>query len=269
MLSENFDERSKSMKDIKQLREMMKSYTQDDEDFVTDQQLKKEQPPIIKYYNASKRIALPTAFDSVILKRDFITLLQERMSRRNYKNSEILLTEVAFLLWAVQGVREVLPNQKATLRTVPSAGGRHPYETYFYANSVKGLEKGLYHYLPLEHQIEQLTELPSSYQYEDMLTEAFIGQTYMTTAPIMFLWTIIPYRSEYRYAWKSHRCALMDGGCIQENLYLATEAIGCGTCIVAAFDQELADGLLGLPSKPTDDKENEFVIFAAGVGKQE
>jgi nitroreductase len=46
-----------------------------------------------------------------------------------------------------------------------------------------------------------------------------------------------------------------------QNLYLACEAIGAGTCAVAAYDQELMDQLLGLDGK------DEFVIYLAPVGK--
>jgi len=45
-----------------------------------------------------------------------------------------------------------------------------------------------------------------------------------------------------------------------QNLYLSCEAIGCGTCAIAAFNQESADKLLKL------DGEDEFVIYAAPVG---
>lgn len=43
-------------------------------------------------------------------------------------------------------------------------------------------------------------------------------------------------------------------------LNLSCGAIGCGTCAIAAFNQEEADSMLGL------DGEDEFVIYAAPVG---
>jgi Nitroreductase len=55
---------------------------------------------------------------------------------------------------------------------------------------------------------------------------------------------------------------LLDAGHVCQNLYLACEAIGCGTCAIAAYDQHLFDNYLGL------DGEDEFVVYLAPVGKR-
>lgn len=54
---------------------------------------------------------------------------------------------------------------------------------------------------------------------------------------------------------------LLDAGHVCQNLYLACQAIDCGTCDVGAYDQKLIDKFLGL------DGENEFVVYVAPVGK--
>jgi len=66
---------------------------------------------------------------------------------------------------------------------------------------------------------------------------------------------------EWRYDQAAHRVILIDAGHICQNLYLACEAIGAGTCAVAAYHQEKIDHLLRLDGK------NEFVIYLAPVGK--
>ncbi|MFN2266786.1 MAG: nitroreductase family protein, partial [Desulfonatronovibrio sp.] len=58
-----------------------------------------------------------------------------------------------------------------------------------------------------------------------------------------------------------YRVILMDIGHVCQNLYLACEAVGAGTCAVAAYDQEAMDDLLGL------DGVDEFAIYLAPVGK--
>ncbi len=50
-------------------------------------------------------------------------------------------------------------------------------------------------------------------------------------------------------------------GHVCQNLYLACESIGAGTCAIAAYDQEELDELIGL------DGEDEFAIYLAPVGK--
>ncbi len=54
---------------------------------------------------------------------------------------------------------------------------------------------------------------------------------------------------------------LLDAGHVCQNLYLACEAISCGTCAVAAYDQESIDSFLNL------DGEDEFVVYVSPVGK--
>lgn len=256
------------MDDIKLLREMMKSYTAADEDFITDMHQQKPQPPQYKYYEGVERIKLSRNFKEVIKNNNFFELLEKRESRRKLTDAPLSFDEISYLLYTIQGVKKTTPDNTASFRMVPSAGARHPYETYMYINNVEGLDCGLYHYLPLEHEIERLADLDKKDDFIEQMTEAFLGQVFCTQAPVMFLWTVVPYRFEWKYAWKGHRCGLMDAGCIGQNLYLAAESIDCMTCMIGAFDQAMVDGLLGLDTNPTEDHDNEFAVFAAGVGKQ-
>jgi SagB-type dehydrogenase family enzyme len=169
-------------------------------------------------------------------------------------------------LWATQGIKHVAAGKvrKATIRTVPSAGARHPFETYLFVKNVNDLAPGLYHYIALEHQLEFVGSMD---RLVDRLTEAYAGQEFFGEAAVDFVWTVVPYRSEWRYTTKAQKYALIDVGHVCQNLYLACEAIGCGTCAVGAYDQALADGLLGLDTNPSCNLENEFVVYAAPVGK--
>ena len=53
----------------------------------------------------------------------------------------------------------------------------------------------------------------------------------------------------------------LDAGNVCQNLYLTCEAIGAGTCAIAAYDQNLSEGLLGV------DGDDEFTVYVASVGK--
>ena len=101
------------------------------------------------------------------------------------------------------------------------------------------------------------------------VSEAFGGQKFFANAPVGFVWSVIPYRTEWRYSTHAHKYALIDVGHVCENLYLACEAIGCGACAIGAYNQPLADKLLGFDASPSADKEAEFVVYAAAVGKLE
>src|SRR5512134_3064082 len=75
-----------------------------------------------------------------------LQVLRSRRSLRRYANIPLALEELAFLLWAPQGVTG-RPDQAATFRPVPSAGARHAFETYLYCRKVETLKEGIYRYL--------------------------------------------------------------------------------------------------------------------------
>ncbi|WFR58793.1 SagB/ThcOx family dehydrogenase [Anaerocolumna sp. AGMB13025] len=249
---------------LKELREVMKT---NDDDIDSDQDLGVTQPPLTKEKISDKIIPLTKEFDQVVINNDFLSLVNTRTSKRKYTDESLKLEELAFLLWASQGVKKVIgTGRKATIRTVPSAGARHPFETYLFVNRVNGLEQGLYHYLPLEHALEFLGTIENQIQKVDA---AYCGQAFFANAPVAFVWTVVPYRTEWRYTTNAQKYALLDAGHLCQNLYLASEAIGCGTCGIGAYEQPLADALLGLDSTPSAEEDNEFVVYAASVGRVE
>ncbi len=250
---------------IMERREMMKAYDESDEELISDQMAGATQPPLEKASIGTKFIKLTKDFTQIIKNNNFLELMNSRVSRRRYNEEKLSLEELSFLLWSTQGVKNVIgKDRKATMRTVPSAGARHPFETYLFINRVEGLDSGVYHYLAIEHKLEFIKAIE---QQEDRVSEAYCGQTFFGYAAVSFVWTVIPYRSEWRYSVEAQKYALLDAGHICQNLYLACEAIGCGTCAIGAYDQKLADELLDLNSEPSCDNENEFVIYAAAVGK--
>ena len=202
-------------------------------------------------------LELPAPDWEVIAEGDFFTLVEERKSRRKYKEGALTLEELAFLLYATQGVKQEIRRGYATRRTVPSAGARHPFETYLAVNRVDELDQGFYRYLPLSHQLFSLGAVD---QLTRKLTEANLGQRFVGDAACVFIWSCIPYRAEWRYQHHAHKNMLLDAGHICQNLYLAVEAIGAGTCAIGAYDQGMMDDLVGV------DGEQEYVVYLAPVG---
>lgn len=188
---------------------------------------------------------------------DLTSAIQNRKSHRLFRAEPLTLEELSFLLWATQGIRGKISAGTA-YRTVPSAGCRHALETYLCVLNVAGLEVGIYRYLPIEHQL--LFEF-SEEQLAGKIVAATLGQSFIGRAPVTFIWTAIPYRMEWRYDIAAHKVIAVDAGHVCQNLYLACEAIGAGTCAVAAYHQELMDQLLRV------DGEDEFTIYLAPVGK--
>lgn len=245
---------------MKKHRDFLKDSIRMEIDFSrTDQSLGVKPPPIEKPHDPDKKhidLIMNEQWEKRF-EQSLAATIKKRRSHRNFTAGGLTLEELSFLLWAIQGIKEVL-NPAAAFRTVPSAGCRHALETYLLINEVDGLEPGIYRYLPIEHQLLfEFTE-------EDLsgkISAAALNQIFIGGAPIVFIWTAIPYRMEWRYGLAAHKVIAVDAGHVCQNLYLAANAVGAGTCAIAAYDQEKMDKLLRV------DGEEEFTIYLAPVGK--
>jgi SagB-type dehydrogenase family enzyme len=173
---------------------------------------------------------------------DFCTLLKQRSSLRNFRNTPLTLEQLAWLLWSVAGVHET-HERLYSLRTVPSAGARHALETFVLVNDVQNLEPGLYRYLALEHA---LGEVRLGKELALDAARACMGQPMVADAPVAFFWAGVVERMAWRYGQRGYRYLLLDAGHACQNLYLAAEEIGGGACAIAAFDDDLANAFLDI-----------------------
>ncbi len=225
----------------------------------TDQRKKIPPPPLQKPYpEDAKLIDLVATKDLTVGNMPLIEAINRRKSHRRYTAEALTLEELSFLLWAAQGVRQIVEKGAATRRTVPSGGSRHPFEVYLVVNRVNGLEPGLYRYLPLDHK---LCFLWADSELSKKVTKACRKQAFVGKGAVVFIWTTLPYRAEWRYTIVAHKMIAMDAGHSCQNLYLASGAIGAGTCAIGAYNQEELDALLKV------DGTEEFAIYVAVVGK--
>jgi SagB-type dehydrogenase family enzyme len=229
-------------------------------DFYQTDQAKRIMPPSIEKpfnKNSPKINLVPAGKWKNISPVELTSAINNRRSHRAFKPDPLNLEELSYLLWATQGIQRVVDKGTA-YRTVPSAGCRHTFETYLCLLNVSGLKRGMYRYLPIEHQLVCEYEEKN---LADNLIEAALGQPFFGKTAVTFIWTTIPYRMEWRYDIAAHKVIAIDAGHVCQNLYLACEAIKAGTCAVAAYNQTLMDQLLRIDGK------DEFTIYMAPVGK--
>ncbi len=211
--------------------------------------------------------SLPEA-DKSLVKKDYFDIVQNRRSRRRYKPEGLSLAELSFLLWASGGIKTV-KNGNA-FRTVPSGGCRHPMDLIVYARKVDGLAPGLYRYIPLENSLAQIrkAELVDGAQLDqngwldldEKMNTALSAQ--LRNCPALFVWTAVPYRTEWRYPLTAAKTILIDAGISCQALYSAAEALDLGTVAQADYRQKELDEILGL------DGQEEFAVLTAPVGRQ-
>lgn len=209
-------------------------------------------------------IELPAPDKNVVTKENVFQCIGDRKSVRTYTDEKLTIEELSYLLWATQGVRG--QNDKGKyMRTVPSAGATNTFETYLFIKNVIGLEQGIYRYQPFEHRLVFLKKVDDITKMIDEMTMAerqpflpyFAGK-----AAVIFAWSTIPYRSEWKFDIQAHKKILIDVGHVCQNLYIAGESIEAGVCAIGIYDQEMMDELLDL------DGDEELVIYLASVGRK-
>lgn len=226
----------------------------------SDQQKGLPQPPLVLPPDNVNHpiISLPNPHQLKVNKIDLTDAINNRCSVRKYQDSPLSMAELSYLLWTTQGIKEVT-KRPATLRTVPSAGSRHAFETYLLINRVSGLTPGLYRFLPLNHQLEEIS-------LKEGLAEAFTAACYrqamVKNCAVTFIWTAVRYRMYWRYGERGFRYLHLDAGHICQNLYLSAAAVQSGVCGIAAFYDDDINALLGL------DGDERFTVYVATVGKK-
>lgn len=246
-----------------QQRNFLKSNFDEFKNIKTDKMKGINQPPIVKPYDLSTEIInLPKVTEDILINNNIYECIKDRRSTRFYSDETMSLEELSYLLWATQGITGT---NKAglTLRTVPCSGATHSFETYLFIMSVEGIKKGVYRYEPLDHKLLFMFEINGIDTKVDEITldQPFVPN-FVKKAAVVFAWSTIPYRSEWKFDVTAHKKILIDVGHVCQNLYLASESVGAGTCAIGIYDQKAIDNLLGL------DGDEEFIVYLAAVGKK-
>ena len=167
--------------------------------------------------------------------------LAARRSVRSYQDEALSLTELAQLLWAAQGITAHWGG-----RTAPSAGATYPLEVYAVVGEVTGLEAGVFHYRPDGHLFVRRTVG----DLRGELASAALGQEWVREAPVSLVIAARYERTTGRYGERGVRYVHIEVGHAGQNIYLQAEALGLGTVIVGAFDDQDVKTLLGIEEEP-------------------
>lgn len=219
-------------------------------------QVKGVMPPPLEEEWSGSIIQLPDPDMGDIENVDISVAIESRESIRKYLDTPLTLEELSYLLWCTQGVKWVL--EDCTFRTVPSAGARHAIDTYLHVHNVSGLKPGLYRFLALDHSLGVISE---DENLADLIFRAGMNQQCIQESAVCFIWVADSYRMTWRYGERGFRDIFLEAGHICQNLYLSSQAIGCGVCAIGAFNDDEMNYLLDV------DGTRKFALYMASVGK--
>jgi SagB-type dehydrogenase family enzyme len=217
------------------------------------------QPPLeLPWEEDAELIVLPAPADIQLPDSSLRAMIEQRKTVRAYSDQALTLEELAWLLWSTQGVK-AKTDRPVLSRTVPSAGARHPFETYLLVNKVESMQPGLYRYISTRHA---LLTVNTRGDIAEKIAHGCLDQKHVLRSAVTFLWDAVAARTVWRYDQRAYRYMHLDAGHVCQNLYLAAESIGCGVCAIAAFNDVLLNEAVQL------DGTREFIIYAASLGKK-
>lgn len=218
----------------------------------------KQAPNTEKTFSMSlKRISLRV--DSNLTNKDSLyNILEKRESKRDYAKNEISFEKLSNLLYYSYGIkryRGYAYNQKHyPVPFSPAAGGLNPFNLYLYIKNIADLEDGLYYYSPSENCLVELYTGP---------TEIDLFSNYSTEFPIYANINIFVVTDINRFLWKygerGYRFSNIDCGILSQNISLLATYLGLGSCMIAAFVDEVVSKNLNL-------NQTELPLLGISVG---
>lgn len=200
-------------------------------------------------FGKEKRITLPQP--AVAGNLSVEEALLSRKSTRSFARDPFLLSEISQLLWAAQGI-----TRKDGKRTAPSAGALFPLELYVVAGKIHGLEPGVYHYNPLDHE---LVLVYRGNHINDLYAASLKQQSIQEASAIVVLAGVYS-RTSRKYGNRGSRYVHIETGHAAQNISLQAVSLGLGCVTVGAFNDGGVKRVLRM-------KQNESPLYLIPIGK--
>jgi SagB-type dehydrogenase family enzyme len=166
--------------------------------------------------------------------------LAERRSVRDFVREPLTLQQVSQILWAAQG-----ETARDGLRTAPSAGALYPLESYLQAGDVQDLEPHLFHYQPHGHELVRVVDG----DHRERLAHAASEQSWIAEAAAVLVLCAVYGRTTRKYGERGRMYVHMEAGHVVQNVGLEAAALGLGSTVVGALEEEVVRRILRVPKR--------------------
>ena len=168
--------------------------------------------------------------------------IASRRSIREFVPGSVTLEEISQILWAAQGITD-----PAGYRAAPSAGALYPLEVLLIAGDVQSLPAGIYRYSPRAHALDA----GAAGDRRAAVAEAALSQRWIADAAAILVLVAVEERTTVKYGRRGIRYVHIEIGHAAQNVYLQASALGLGTTIVGAFDDDGVKDVAGLRREET------------------
>ncbi len=178
--------------------------------------------------------------------------LATRRSVREYSSEPLTLEELGQLLWAAQGITGLAQGRSRAigLRPTPSAGALYPLELYAFAARIADVNAGIYKYRPGPGVGENRLETIKSGDYSGELAKVALDQECVKNAAVQLVITTVAQRIAVKYGERAWHYTLIEVGHAAQNVCLQAAALGLGSVVVGAFQEQRVKTLIGCAEEP-------------------
>jgi SagB-type dehydrogenase family enzyme len=203
--------------------------------------------------DARTRIALP---DPASLELSLQTVLQRRRSTRGFSGDPIEPLDVATIVHAAAGItHEGLGTAidrpvtyRLRFRSVPSAGGIYAVDCYCFVFAGRGLDRGVYRYLPFEHGLADVGSHDEAAMRQAFIQSDVAGVDVGKVAMALVL-VGNPAKLYRKYGDRGVRYLLLEAGMMSFAANLAAHALGWGVVDYQSFYEPHVEACLGLRNR--------------------
>lgn len=181
----------------------------------------------------------------------FTRILEERCSVREYGDQPISLAQLGEFLYRVARVRAIVPRYsrpgmvyEASNRPYPGGGAGYELELYLTVNTCDGLAAGLYHYDPLNHQLERLSGRTA--HLEQLLSDAWTSAAQLCTPQVLITYASRFQRMGWKYDAMAYAATLKNVGALYQTMYLVATAMNLAPCGLGSGNSDLLAQAAGL-----------------------
>lgn len=216
-------------------------------DRASDRRISLYQPDLIKVANADP---------------PFTTVLERRRSIREHGEGPIRIDQLGEFLFRCARIRAVYsPETNApyerTSRPYPSGGAAYELEIYPVVGCCAGLETGIYHYDPAEHQLDAVCL--DTVAVGQLLNEARLAYAGQATPQVLLAITARFERVSWKYRGIAYAVVLKNLGALYQTMYLVATAMDLAPCALGSGSTHTLVDVVGLDYL-TESAVGEFIL---------
>jgi oxazoline/thiazoline dehydrogenase len=181
----------------------------------------------------------------------FSRVTEARRSVRTHGEQPLSAAQLGEFLYRAARVKEVHPASRelgspyeASIRPCASGGAMHELELYLTLSRCAGIEPGLYHYDPLEHELEHLADLGP--RQKRLLADARVSSGLDTPPDVLITLAARFQRVAWKYQSMAYAVILKNTGALYQQMYLVATAMNLAPCGLGGGDSDLFAEAAGL-----------------------